>query len=483
MADRIGARIGRRYSRATLRFLPRRIRADREAANQARMFLISHFFGPFLGLTVPLALYLLDPTPGYDIVVLALSIMGFWLFPVMMRRGVAYDRLVVLSVLNLHFAILWSCFFYGGINSPTVIWVLIIPILCIFYGGGARWMNRRLLVTSLASLGVFFVCYIRLPVPPNDLPLAANIGLGAVSTVATLCYVAAMAIYYARIFDAGVDLENEVQRRRRLAVELREAVIAANHASASKSEFLARMSHELRTPLNAIMGYAQLLREEAEESRDDALKDDVARILDAGEYLVRLIDLILDLSKIEAGRMELQPRSCNVRELVADAAERRRGQFEQRGNELRVLLDAVPRHARTDHGQLRKVLDAILENAAQHTRDGMVTINGGRRLVGEREYFSIAVEDTGEGIEPDLLPNVLETFALTRNAARGRYGGTGLSLTVASKLCQLMGGWIEVQSRLGRGSRFTVALPREIDETRTRSATRAPALAAARAAR
>ena len=426
------------------------------------MFLFSHLFGPFLGLTVPLVLFLLDPTPGIDILLLAFSIGGFWAFPFLMRAGIDYRLLVQLSVLNLYLAILSGCYNYGGINAPTVIWVLIIPILCVFYTGGEQSMNRRLLFVSLASFATFFLVYNLVPPGESDLPEAANFGLGIVSMIAMLCYVGMMAIYYARIFHAGVDLENEVQRRRRLAVELRKAVVAANHASASKSEFLARMSHELRTPLNAIMGYAQLLREEAEDTGDEALTCDVDRILDAGEYLVRMINLILDLSKIEAGRMELHLRPSDIRQIVTDVAERRRDTIRASGNELRLMLGSAPASVHVDATQLGKAVDSILENAAQHTRDGTITIGSGRILKEGREFFTVSIEDTGGGIEPDRLPSIMESFAMTRNASGGRYGGTGLSLTVASKLCQVMGGYIDVSSRVGRGSRFTVVLPLQV---------------------
>ena len=458
-----GSWLARFFELATAYFLPPNLRADRQAANQARMFLFSHLFGPCLGLTVPLVLFLLDPTPGIDILLLAISIGGFWVFPFLMRAGIEYRRLVQLSVLNLHLAILSGCYNYGGINAPTVIWVLIIPILSVFYTGGERGMNRRLLFVSIASFASFFLIFVLLPPGESDLPEAANFGLGIVSMIATLCYVGMMAIYYARIFHAGVDLENEVQRRRRLAVELRKAVVAANQASASKSEFLARMSHELRTPLNAIMGYAQLLRDEAEDTGDDDLARDVDRILDAGEYLVRMINLILDLSKIEAGRMQLHVKSTDVGQLVTELAAHRRPTIEGRGNELRLMLGAAPAAARIDAAQLRKVIDAILENAAQHTANGTIAVGSGRVLEDGRECFTVCIEDTGEGIEPDILPSIMESFAMTRSASGGRYGGTGLSLTVSSKLCQVMGGYIEVSSRVGRGSRFNVVLPLEVE--------------------
>jgi signal transduction histidine kinase len=472
-------RIGRLHARLVSYFLPPSIAADRASANTARMFLSSHLIGPILSTPAVLVFAILDPTPGFDIVVLALSLYGFWLFPFLLRAGVPYNLLVFFSILNLHFVILWNCFHYGGITSPTMIWILIIPILSVFYSGGNKAMRPLLLFASFLSFGAFLSADTWVSPGPNDLSAAAEVGVGAASTIGTLAYVAAMSIYYARIFDAGVDLENEVQHRRRLAVELRRAVIAANNAASAKSEFLARMSHELRTPLNAIIGYAQLLKEEAEDTNDDVLAEDVDRILDAGEFLVRLINLILDLSKIEAGRMQLCAAPCDIGALLAEVAAERRDLVEANGNALVLELSDVPDGVLIDGGQLRRVVGAILENAAQHTENGEVVLRC--RVSGKsRSMFAIVVEDSGKGIDPGVLPFIMDTSSMSGHAG-GRYGGTGLSLTVALKLCQLMGGGIDVASAPGRGSRFTVTLPLAAAETSPPRSQDRPALTAAAA--
>ncbi len=451
--------ISRFYAQLVAYFLPHGLRADREAAKQARMFLGSHIFGPILSTPALLALIIFDPSPGQDLILTAISLYGFWTLPLLLRAGVPYNFLVVLSLVNLHFTILWTCYNYGGVGSPLIIWVLIIPILSVFYIGGNEKMRPVLLASSAASFAVFLIGDTWFSPGQNDVPEGARTGVGLVSTVGTLCYVAAMSIYYARIFDAGVDLENEVQRRRRLAIELRKAVAAANRASASKSEFLARMSHELRTPLNAIIGYAQLLKEEAEDTGDEGLANDVGQILDAGDYLVRLINLILDLSKIEAGRMELHVTSCDIRPLVAELVEARRPSIEAGGNKLRVILDAAPAEADVDRMQLKKMIEAILQNAAQHTEDGTITVSSRSFVQGGRDFFTVSIEDTGPGIPPDLIPTITDTLALSRMTPGGQYGGTGLSLTIAARLCRLMGGYIDIGSRSGHGSRFTITLP------------------------
>ena len=437
-------------------FVPESMASDPLASKKARMFVTSHLMGPILGGAVPIALWALDPTPGYDIAILAVAITSFWLFPDLLRRGVPFNALVMLSIFIDWFAILWSAYFYGGVASPTMIWVLIIPILAIFYIGGDSTLKPWLAALSAACFLSFVALYVALDPPPNDIPPKALMALGVVSVAGVLCYVAGMAIYYAKIFDAGVDLETEVKRRKALAVELRRAVAAAERASSAKSEFLARMSHELRNPLNAIIGYGELLREEVE---DAASARDIDRIVDAGRYLVRLINMILDLSKIEAGRMTFDRRPHDVAGLVRDAAERHRSDIEAGGNTLAVEAAPDLAEAVVDHGRVGEVLDAVLSNAAKHTQGGSVRIVARTEGSGAAGRLTLVVEDTGEGIPTEVLPTIFETFSTEREAAASRYGGTGLNLAVGSRLCDAMGGSISAESVEGEGATFTIVLP------------------------
>ena len=452
------ARLAEAWLRIADYFVPAATARDREASNQARMFLISHTIGPVLGNTVPIALFIFDPTPRIDVLILALSISLFWVFPFLLRWGVAYDRLVVLSVVNLNFAILWSCYHYGGVASPTLTWVLIIPILSLFYVGGERRLQPWLLGVTAVSLGIFFGTYSWLRPPPNDVPAAAMLGLGAVSMVATLAYVATMAVYYARVFDAGVDLEIEVRRRRAMADELRRAVALAHRTGSAKSEFLARMSHEIRTPLNAIIGYGQLLKEEAEEEDDRAMQADVARILDAAHYLVRLINMILDLAKIEAGRMSFDAQPHRVGALLEKAVAARRDLIDDRKNRVGIEVGPGLDRVEIDGHRFLQIVDAILENAALHTDGGAIVLTASRDPAG-KPAFRVAVADTGNGIPPDRMATLFNTFATAQSAAGGRYGGTGLNLAVCHQLCHAMGGSIDVRSAPGAGTTITVTMP------------------------
>src|SRR5271170_8520474 len=129
-------------------FIPPEIASDRDARNRAHVFLVSHILGPFIGNVVPIALFVLDPAPGYQVAVLAISITAFWIFPFVLRAGAPYNPLALVSIQNLIFCILWSCYFYGGVTSPTLPWVLTIPLLALFYVGSSPSMR-------LAALGLF----------------------------------------------------------------------------------------------------------------------------------------------------------------------------------------------------------------------------------------------------------------------------------------------------------------------------------------
>ena len=454
-------KLAARYQRLIDYFVPEAIRHERDASNQARMFLISHTMGPILGSSVPIALYFVDPTPGWDILVLSLSILAFWIFPFLLRRGVNYDQLVVASVLNLNFCIFWSCYFNDGVLSPTLPWVLIIPILSFFYIGANTRLQVSLMSIFAGSFGLFLLLYYSTNPPASDIPTIALIVLGVVSTVAALCYVATMAIYYARIFDAGVELENEVRQRRRATDELRSAVVAADRASLHKAEFLARMSHELRTPLNAVIGYSRLIHEDAMDNDDHRMKEDVDRIHDAAQYLMRLINIVLDLSKIEAGLMQFTVEEIELVDVVQEAAARVRGDMRRQGNTLEIHISAQDSFAETDKQRLLQVISAILDNIPVHAPGAYAEIH--LRTAGsftDDSAYELEIRDNGGGIHPDRLETIFEALADQRDASASKYGGTGLNLTIVHKLARAMGCAISVESTVGKGTSFTIRIPK-----------------------
>src|SRR5205807_6002275 len=180
-------------------FIPPDIASDRDARNRVHVFLVSHILVPFIGNVVPLALYVLHPTPGYEVAVLAISITAFWIFPFVLWAGAPYDPLALVSIQNLIFCILWSCYFYGGVTSPTLPWVLVIPLLAFFYLGSSKSLRVIVMIMFVANLAVFSSFYLFGHAVRDNLPVTAMQGLGLVSTVAASLYVAMMALYYAKI--------------------------------------------------------------------------------------------------------------------------------------------------------------------------------------------------------------------------------------------------------------------------------------------
>ncbi len=440
-------------------FIPPDIAADRDARNRAHVFLISHILGPFIGSVVPIAIYLLDPAPGYDVAVLAGSIVAFWLFPFLLRAGVPYNPLALVSIENLIFCILWSCYFYGGVTSPTLAWVLVIPLLAFFYLGSSS--RLRLIVMSMfaVNVAVFSFFYMLGFHVNNSLPVDAMQGLGLVSTTAAAIYVAMMALYYAQIQASQGELESEMRQHMATASALRTATEEAERAGAAKAEFLAKMSHELRTPLNAVIGYSQILLEDAELEGDGDSIADLSKIHLAGQHLLKLVNEILDLSKIEAGKMELDLQECDLTALTREIAGSARPAVEATGNEFVCSISSDLGVALCDTGRFRNMVGQLLDNAAKFTHNGRVELTARRQSGDAGDQLVIDVVDTGIGIAADQIENLFEKFTVADDSSTSKYGGTGLGLALSQKLCRLMGGEIVVESEIGKGSRFSIRIP------------------------
>jgi len=440
-------------------FIPSRIAADRDARNRAHVFLISHILGPFIGNVVPIALYLLDPDPGYQVAVLAASITSFWIFPFVLRAGASYNLLALVSIQNLIFCILWSCYFYGGVTSPTLPWVLTIPLLAFFYLGSSASLRGIVMVQFAANLAIFSWFYVFGYPIKNDLPVAAMQGLGLVSLVAASLYVAMMALYYAKIQASQTEIESEMRQHMATASALRLATAEAERAGAAKAEFLAKMSHELRTPLNAVISYSQILLEDAEAEGDHESVADLNKIHDAGQHLLKLINEILDLSKIEAGKMELDLEETDLTELLGEIVDAARPAAEKNRNEVFCTIGPNLGMGLCDAGKFRNMTGQILDNAVKFTHNGKVELVAERQFDGLADDLVIQIIDTGIGIAPHQIARLFEKFTVADDSSTTKYGGTGLGLALSQKLCKLMGGEIYVDSEVGRGSRFTIRMP------------------------
>jgi two-component system sensor histidine kinase/response regulator len=247
-----------------------------------------------------------------------------------------------------------------------------------------------------------------------------------------------------------------------LVDQLRETQRQAEAATRAKSDFLASMSHELRTPLNAIILYSELLQDEAQDEGHQRSIADLQRIQSAGKHLLELINDILDLSKIEAGKMVLSIETFGVRAMIDELIDTVGPVVQQNNNTLTVNCSDDLGTMSADLMKTRQILLNLLSNAGKFTRGGAVTLDARRRLVGERASVAFTVIDTGVGMTAQQTERIFDAFTQADVTTTRKYGGTGLGLAIVSRFCQRMGGSVSVESRPGEGSCFTVHLPMEV---------------------
>jgi PAS domain S-box-containing protein len=257
------------------------------------------------------------------------------------------------------------------------------------------------------------------------------------------------------LIESFVDLRARKQlEQSRLAKEKAEA------ANRAKSEFLACMSHELRTPLNAIIGYSELLQEEAEEYAQDQCLLDLKKIQAAGKHLLGLINNVLDLSKIEQGKMQLSLERFSVRRMVEEAIHGVQPTVEKNNSRLELKCDEDPGEMVADQIKIRQILFNLLSNAGKFTQNGTISLETRSLQEGQEDRVQFRIRDTGIGMSREQLDRLFQPFTQADASIGRKYGGTGLGLTIAAEFCRLMGGGIRVESEPGKGSTFTLNLPR-----------------------
>jgi signal transduction histidine kinase len=262
----------------------------------------------------------------------------------------------------------------------------------------------------------------------------------------------------------SVDLQRNSALLEERTHQLELARDAAEAANSSKSQFLANMSHELRTPLNAIIGYSDLLIEEAEELEAQDLVPDLDKIRSSGKHLLGLINDVLDLSKIEAGKMEMALETFEVRDVVSAVAAMVRPLVEKNGNVFELTIDEDIGTMHADLTRVRQILLNLLGNASKFTSKGTVSLSVTREEKKDREWIVFAVRDSGIGMTPEQLSRLFQPFTQADPSTTRKYGGTGLGLSISQRLSRLMNGTISVVSEPGMGSIFTVRIPAEVSE-------------------
>ncbi len=257
-------------------------------------------------------------------------------------------------------------------------------------------------------------------------------------------------------------VSRDITARKRDEAALRQAKEAAESANRAKSAFLANMSHELRTPLNAIIGYSEMLEEDAADFGYEDIVPDLQKIQSAGSHLLDLINNILDLSKIEAGRMELYLEDFDLADALDEIAMTVQPLVEKNGNAFKLDYRGELGAMRADVTKVRQTLFNLLSNAAKFTEGGTVTLGAARITDGAHDWLRLFVTDTGIGMTLEQVEAVFQEFTQADASTTRKYGGTGLGLTISRRFCQMMGGDISVESESGVGTTFTVLLPAEV---------------------
>lgn len=448
-------------------FIPASETRGRTETGLARTFVFTHLFGPLIAQPMSFYLYYVSPSVDFPLVVMALAICSFWTLPFVLRWTGSVKIVAFASFQLLASASLFGAYHYGGFSSPFLPWLVVSMLLGLFY-----LSKHPRIVLSLFALNLaVFLVLISWKGTHNHIPIDDLRVIGWLSIASATVYMTWMALYYSRIIGLRSELEIEIERQRTTSVDLEKARGAAEVNAQSRARFFAKMSHELRTPLNAIIGYSDILLEDCQidGSGDEQRARDITRINSAGRHLLSLVADVLDASKIENDVVSLEPTRFTLGELCDDVVASAQPMVEKNGNSFVVSCPQRGYVLHTDAKKLRQVLLNLLSNAGKFTQNGSVRLKLAIEQRPGDDHLHGVVTDTGIGIDAEALPRLFTDYEQADATVFNRFGGTGIGLALSRKLAILLGGDIEVTSRIGQGSTFGIAVPTQVQSERART--------------
>ncbi|MBI3929106.1 MAG: hypothetical protein HY319_26415 [Armatimonadetes bacterium] len=368
-----------------------------------------------------------------------------------------YSPTVAANVLILggFLALAIVSWYLGGFRGPILAWNVVLPVVAIMMANnrsGVFWA-----VVVIIEFLLFYGLELNGLTRPQFLPQSDVLVLECVSLLGLL----AILVLITMLYEAFKD--RTLEKLQLINLKLAEARDRALEASRAKSTFLANMSHELRTPLNAVIGYSDMLVEESEETTVEEMETDLKRIRAAGRHLLQLVNDILDLSKIEAGKMDLDVNRFHVSSVVEELAGTLQPLVARNNNILDIDCCEQVGWMESDATKVRQCLYNLLSNACKFTRDGEVHLQVRRDCLNGLERIVFAVRDTGIGMTPETQQRVFEPFVQADASTARKFGGTGLGLTLCARFCSLLGGNVGLESTPGKGSCFTLTLPARLE--------------------
>ena len=438
-------------------FVPEEITRDQASLTSVRAFILLHLLGPAMGHSVVLFLWTASPVLTWQFWVVEVGVASFWLIPLLVKMTRSLMLPAMVSVQTLVFLSLFGSFFYGGISSPFMPWLIIALLLGFFY---LAERAKMVLAGVSAQLALFVAARLLNGNFPALLPMSSLTYVNLISIMAAITYTTLLSVYYETVMrDSGL-LEQATLAHRMQTEALGEAMRQAEKASRQKSIFLAKISHELRTPLNAVIGYSEMLRDELPSaSTTDQRAVDLERINVAGRHLLALVTEVLDLKSIEGASLDATLQKVDISQLIRDVTATAGPLVAKKRNQLIIQMTPDLGAIETDPLKLRQSILNLLSNAAKFTSHGVIRLNVTRRKLDSGERLIIEVHDTGIGMSPEGLSRIFKNFVQSENDTTQKFGGTGLGLALTKRFCTLMGGTVSVTSQPGQGSTFVIDIP------------------------